>query len=265
MSRLTRALPTLLRVSAADHFAYRAEMTIWILTATLPLVMLALWNAVVGEGAIAGFGQPEMARYFAATLVCRQLTGAWVFWELAFQIRTGRLSGALLRPIHPLVMHAVWMLTALPYRILILSPILVALAWWRPDVFRWPGAAGFAMFVVSISLAWTLAFLIQCLFGILAFWLDKADGLFNAWFALWMVGSGYLAPLAVFPAPLRTVLELLPFRATLAVPVELLGGFLAPADAWRAIGLQAAWAVALWGLVVITWRRGLVRYGAFGA
>ena len=53
MTALVRALPDLFRVGFAGIVAYRAEMTIWILTATLPLIMLALWNAVAAEGPVA--------------------------------------------------------------------------------------------------------------------------------------------------------------------------------------------------------------------
>lgn len=259
------ALPTMMRVSAADHFAYRAEMVIWILTSILPLFMLALWNAVVADGAIAGFGQAEMARYFAATLVCRQLTGSWVVWELSFAIRTGRLSTWLLRPISPLWVYAVWMVTAMPYRIVILSPVVAALAWSRPDLLAWPGWAAFGLFCVSISLAWLMNFLIQCLIATVAFWLDKTDGLFGLWFAAWSVASGYLAPLALFPESVRTVLDLLPFRFMLALPVELLGGFVTPDEALGPIGLQLGWTAVMIVALTAAWRRGLRRYGAFGA
>ncbi|HMV66119.1 MAG TPA: ABC-2 family transporter protein [Myxococcota bacterium] len=260
-----RALPTLVRVSTSDHVAYRAEMTIWILTATLPLFMLALWNAVVRDGPLAGFGQAEMARYFTATLIVRQLTSAWVVWELSFNIRTGRLSGQLLRPLHPLFMHAVWMTTAMPFRVLILSPIVIGLVLWRPDLLAWPGWDGLAAFVLSTALALSMSFFVQCWFGALAFWIDKSDGLFGVWFSTWMIASGYVAPLEVFPAWARPILHALPFRGMLAVPVEILGGFTKPRDALPDLALQVAWTLTFAALVRFTWARGVRRYGAYGA
>lgn len=265
ITHLLRATPSLARISVARHVAYRAEMTIWILTAILPLIMLALWNAVAQDEAIAGYGQAEMARYFVAALICRQLTGAWVVWELNFQIRTGRLSTQLLRPLHPLWVYAVWMLSALPFRLLILSPLLAAVTWWRPDLFVLPDPAVWPVFLVSITLAWWASFLIQCAFGLLAFWLDKSDGLFGVWFSAYALLSGYVAPLAFFPETWQTVLAWLPFRGMLAVPVELLGGFMSPADAGPDLLLQAFWTAAFAGLTALLWKRGLRRYGAFGA
>lgn len=260
-----RALPDLARVSVARHIAYRAEMTIWILMATLPLVMLAMWNAVAADGPVAGYGQAEMARYFVAGLIVRQLTGSWVVWELSFSIRQGRLSAQLLRPMNPLLPHAVWMITALPFRVAILSPIVIGVIAWRPDLLALPSLSAATLFVVSCALAWLLGFLVQCVFGLLSFWLDKSDGMFGVWFAAWALLSGYVAPLDVFPESMATALRWMPFRSMHATPVELLGGFLDPADALADVAIQIGWCAVAWALVAVLWRRGLVRYGAFGA
>lgn len=262
---LLRAMPTLLKVSVARNVAYRAEMTIWILTATMPLIMLALWNAVAASGPVAGFGQPEIARYFVATLVVRQITGAWVMWELSHLIRTGGMSAHLLRPMHPLWTYAVWVATAIPFRLVILTPIILAVGTWRPDLFVWPAPDQFALFVVSVTMAWITSFLVQCAFGLASFWVDKSDGMFESWNAVWGLLSGYVAPLAFFPAAWRPVLDALPFRGMLGLPVELLGGFLRPEDAARPLAIQAAWMVVSFALVMTLWRRGLVRNGAFGS
>ena len=64
--RLLRAAPVLLRIAWAEMFAYRAEMVVWILGTTLPLVMLALWDAAAEGGALPGFTTGEVARYFTA-------------------------------------------------------------------------------------------------------------------------------------------------------------------------------------------------------
>lgn len=262
---VVRALPDVFRVSAAEVTAWRAELALWVLTATLPLVQLALWNTVAAEGPVAGLDQTDVARWFAGTLVVRQLTASWVAWSLAYEIRTGALSPRLLKPVHPLWHYGAQMLLAMPIRMLVLLPVLVPLLVWRPELLDWPGTAAMALFFVSVSMAWLLLFLIQSLIGIVAFWMDKTDSLFLLWFSIWMVVSGYAAPMAVFPPWLRVVATWLPFRATLATPVELLGGFLAPADAGLDLAIQAGWAVVLLGGVAWAWRRGLLRYGAFGA
>ena len=46
LRRALRAYPTLVRVGFAESVAYRAEMLVWMLTMTMPLVSLALWSAI---------------------------------------------------------------------------------------------------------------------------------------------------------------------------------------------------------------------------
>lgn len=263
--RVTRAMPAMFRVGMAELVAYRAEMVIWILTATMPLIMLALWNTVVADAPVAGFGPTEISRYFAATLVVRQLTSAWVLWHLNWLIRTGGLSARLLRPVNPLVYEGVTMLAALPIRLLVVAPMMIGLVLWQPELLTWPGLDAMALFSLSVLLAWLMTFMVQGLFGMVAFWTDQSEGMFGVWFSVWMLLSGYIAPLAMFPEPLQAVFAWLPFRGMIAVPVELLGGFLAPRDALFDIGVQVTWVVVLSTAATVTWRRGVRRYGAFGA
>lgn len=262
---MVRALPTLSRIAFADITAYRAELAIWVLSATMPLIMLALWNAVASEGPVAGLGQVEIARYFAATLVVRQLTSAWMVWQLNYLIRMGKLSPMLLRPMNPLIYEGVVMLVANPYRLLVLLPLLGALVAWRPELWAVPDAAALGLFLLTVSLAWVLTYLVQVIFGLLSFWLDQSLGLFGVWFATWSLLSGYVAPMAILPEGVQDVAHWLPFRYMLALPVELLGGFLTAREALPEVGIQLAWVLGLAALATFTWRRGIRRYGAYGA
>ncbi|MCA9488747.1 MAG: ABC-2 family transporter protein [Myxococcales bacterium] len=265
MTHLLRALPDLFRVSFAGVVAYRAEMVIWILTSTMPLIMLAMWNAVVEEAPLMGFGPTEITRYFAATLVVRQLTSSWLLWEMNQEIRTGALSMKLLRPMHPLWVHAADTLAAMPTRLVVLLPMVLALVAWRPELLTLPDPWSLALFVPSVFLAWLLGFLVQASFACLAFWLEQTQGLFGMWFGAWMLLSGYLAPLEMFPERAQTWLAVLPFRGMLAAPVGLLSGSTDLGTALADLGTQLAWVAVGFVVVGALWRRGLVRYGAYGA
>ncbi len=260
--RVARALPTLVRVAAAEMIAYRAEMIIWILTATLPLVMLALWNAAAANGPLQGFGQAEFARYFAVTLLVRQLTGVWVLWELNQQIRTGALSPMLLRPMNPLWWQFAETLAAIPWRLLVLGPVLAAVAVWRPDIVFVPTFARVVGFAVSLVLALLVAWFVQCIFGALAFWFDQSLGLFQVYFFAWALLGGYVVPLPLLPEGVAAVAAWLPFHASLGAPVEVLLGI---APIGPSVAVQAGWVAALGLLSMAVWRAGIKRYGAVGA
>jgi ABC-type uncharacterized transport system permease subunit len=60
-------------------------------------VMLAIWSAVAREAPVGRFGQKDFVAYYLAALVVRLLTGAWVVWELTFEVRQGTLAYRLLR------------------------------------------------------------------------------------------------------------------------------------------------------------------------
>ena len=77
--------------------------------------------------------------------------------------------------------------------------------------------------------------------------------------------DGGLAPLAFFPVGWQRVLAWSPFRGMLAAPVEALGGFVDPAQARFDLAVQAGWTAACFLLVAVLWKRGVARYGAFGA
>ncbi len=262
--RLLRAGPTLWRVGVASIVAYRAEMIIWILSATLPLVMMAIWNAATADAPLGLFGQREVTRYFAVTMVVRQLTGAWVVWELNYMIRTGSLSPQLLRPINPLAYNLFETIAAIPWRLIVLAPIVAVVVVWRPEIVVWPGWMRLGAFVISVGLAFLVAWLVQVLFGLAAFWLDQSQGLFSVYFAVWAFLSGYLVPAPLLPRGIAEVAQLLPFYASLGAPVDLLtDGTGAPVGAVL-LG-QVGWVLALGATASLVWRAGIRRYGAVGA
>ncbi len=77
--------------------------------------------------------------------------------------------------------------------------------------------------------------------------------------------EGLWVPLELLPAWLRDAVLWLPFRATLAVPVEILTGTAAGLDALRLLSLQLAWLAFFTVLGTVLWRRGIQRYEAYGA
>jgi ABC-2 type transport system permease protein len=257
-------IPTLVRVSFSEVVAYRAELVIWALTATLPLIMLALWSSVASEGPVADLSQADLARYFAATLVVRQLTSVWIVWEFPYEVRTGGLSAWLLKPMHPLFYDLFEMLSAMPIRLLLLVPLVGAVVLWRPELLAVPEPLALALFVPALALGFALHFAIQACFAMLAFWIDRAEGLWMVFFAAFAFLSGYVAPLALFPDAVRPALRFLPFRAMHGLPTELLAGQLAPAHALPELLAGVGWLAVALLVGAVLWRAGLRRYGAFG-
>lgn len=259
-----RAYPTLLRVGFASALAYRAEMLIWMLTTMMPLVSLALWSAVAEGGPVAGLGKSDFTAYFLATLVVRQLTGSWLVWEMNEDIRTGALSQKLLKPIHPLVAYSAENLAALPLRAALALPIaVIAIAVTDGErVARDPAAI--AIFALSLVGAWVINFFVMALIGTMAFYLESSSMIFEVYLACFMILSGYLVPLSLFPPWLRAVSDALPFRYTLAFPVETITGLIDRGRALRDLGVQWAFAALAAATALAAFRRGVARFSAYG-
>jgi viologen exporter family transport system permease protein len=259
-----RALPSLFQVSFSEAVAYRAEFLVWMLSTTMPLIMLALWSAVAREAPLGRFGQKEFVAYFLATFIVRQLTGSWVAWEMNFEIRHGTLALRLLRPIHPMLTFAVQNLAAQPLRLVVALPM--ACVWLASlgtaQLPRDP--ALWAAFAAAMLGAWLISFLASFAVGCLAFSMESSIKIMEVWLTLFFVFSGYLIPVELFPPALRSVVGWLPFRYQLGLPVELLTSAHDRATALALLGRQWAWAVLLLAAALWQWRSGLRRFAAFG-
>lgn len=261
-----RAAPTVLRVGLAEAVAYRAELVVWVLTTTMPFVMLAIFSAAARDGPIGAYGQRELAAYFLSTFIVRQITGSWAGWQLNVDIREGTLATRMLRPIPPLVGYALEHLAAVPMRALAAAPVVALLfvTSARAGLSRDP--AVWALLLVSLLFAWLLTLLLNFAIGCLAFFVESSRRVLDVYLAVFFVASGYLVPIDVFPPWARRALELMPFRHQVALPVEMMVGRYDGRVGALAVELavQAGWVAVALALAALTWSRGARRYGAFG-
>jgi ABC-2 type transport system permease protein len=259
-----RALPTLFRIGFSEAVAYRAEFLVWMLSTTMPLIMLALWTAVASEAPVGRFGQKEFVAYFLATFIVRQLTGSWVSWQMNFEIRQGTLAMRLLRPIHPMIPYAVENLAAQPMRLIVALPVAVlALVLVGPsipprDPVLW------AAWCASMAGGWLISFFASFAIGCLAFYIESSDKVMDVWLTLFFVLSGYLFPVELFPAAVRAAVDWLPFRYQIGLPVEILTSAHGRAEAFALLGRQWLFVALFFAASLALWKRGLARFAAYG-
>jgi ABC-2 type transport system permease protein len=264
LQRTLKAFPTLLKVGFSEALAYRAEMLVWVLSTTMPLINMALWTAVAREAPVGRFAQQGFVGYFLATFAVRQLTGAWAAWQMNFEVRQGTLAMRLLRPISPLWAYAAENLAAMPMRFLVALPVTllsVALVgqeavprtWW-----------GWALLALTVLGGWLITFLANVVIGTGALFLESSQKLMDVWLVFFFVFSGYMYPVELFPPALRTLADWLPFRYQIGLPVEMMTGAHDLETSLTLVARQWMW-VVLTGLIAVgLWRRGLKRFAAFG-
>lgn len=263
MMRGLRAFPGLLRVGFVSALAYRAEFLVWMLAYTMPLIMLALWTAVAAEAPLGRFGEKEFSAYFIATLLVRLSSGAWVAWDLNFEVRQGTLQRRLLWPVHALLTFLAENMAALPMRIVLTVPIAVATSLWLGSVWV-TDPVQIAIIPLTLLGAFLLTFLPMAMIGTLSLFWESSLSLYDLWLALYTVLSGYVVPLELFPPQLGAAVQVLPFRFMLAVPVENMIGLLTREQALSALFWQWVYVLAFAFGAAGLWRVGLRRFAAYG-
>ena len=264
MIRFLRTFPWLLRAGFSAAVAYRAEFIVWMLTTTMPLVMLALWSAVAHEAPFGQWGQEDFIAYYLGALIVRTLTGCWVVWEMNHEIRSGTLSMRLLRPIHPYFAYLGEHLAQVPLRGIMALPIAAILLFTLPGGRFSSDPLVLALFPLAIAGAWGITFLSMCILGSLGMLMERSVAVFEVWLGLFAVLSGYLVPLTLMPDWLSAVAAWLPFRFQLGFPVEMLVGILPRAAVLQGLLVQWAMVALLIPLSMLIWRIGLRRFEAFG-
>jgi len=253
---------TLISVYYAYMVEYRAELIFWVLSGSFPLIFLGLWDQAA-QSTDVGFTPTEFARYFLAVFLARQFTVVWVIWDFEKEVVQGKLSPLLLQPIDPVWRHffghLAERLTRMPFIILLIG--LFCLLY--PDAIWIPTPYACFWGTLTLFLSFCLRFLIQYTFAMLSFWVERATAIQQFWFLFYTFLSGMIAPLELFPDPIREFALWTPFPYLVYFPASLLVGL--PVDLRR--GLVT---IMLWGAIALTlnrvlWRKGLKKYSGMGA
>jgi ABC-2 type transport system permease protein len=264
MRRTLRAIPTLLRVGVAETVAYRAEFLVWILSTTLPLVMLALWTSVAREAPFQQYSSSDFVAYYLAGLITRNLIGSWVAWQISEEIRSGVMSMRLLRPVHPFIAFATSHLAAIPFRAIVGVPVAVVLLFSSGASALTSEPLQLALVVPSLALGWMLTFGFLFGLGTLAFLVTKTMALLNLYFGLFALLSGYLLPIPLLPPIIRQLAEYSPFRFMFSVPVELMTRKIDHVELAWLLGGQVAWTAFVLAVALWVWNKGVRHYEAVG-
>ena len=266
LRKLGRAYSALLRAGWATALEYRAQVVIWILSGIFPLVMMVVWLAVVNEaGPITGWGQADFISYYVGAALVNQFTFSWTIWQWDEDIRTGDLSVKLLKPIDPIHHSLSQQLGWKIFILVFIVPPVACLVWLLP-VISYPLALDrLVAFAISVTAGFLVSLFMSTAFGMIAFWSTQSANLYSLWIGVGQFLSGWIAPLALFPAGFRQLANWFPFRSTLGLPVEILMGQLTWPEIWFGLAVATGWAILFLAIYRLLWRFGLRRYEAVGA
>ncbi|HEY7600215.1 MAG TPA: hypothetical protein VH741_09835, partial [Candidatus Limnocylindrales bacterium] len=93
------------RIAIAEQFQYRVANYFYMIGMVAePVIYLVVWSTVANAqgGTVAGYTAGKFAAYYIVWTLVRNMNIVFTPFGWEWRIRTGALSGLLMRPLHPL-------------------------------------------------------------------------------------------------------------------------------------------------------------------
>lgn len=265
------AMPWLgiIRIRVRERLQYRFDFFMtFIATVIQAMVLFAVWRAVYEHWEHPPLGWQELFSYVAVAQAIN--LARWspaersTVYGSAGRVRSGDVALDLVRP---LGFHAQRLCEALAFLVVELGMVTLpslALFIFVYGVTLPTAPSAVAGFVVSFAFGFMVAFGLNSLIALAAFWTTNVHGVQIVRRAVSDILAGTLIPLEFLPHWVRWLADWLPFKATTYVPLSIYLGQINGAEMYRALGLQLVWAAALIGLVIALWARAMRRFTVFG-
>jgi ABC-2 type transport system permease protein len=136
---ILRVTQTLFATYYAQMVEYRAELFIWVMTNSLPFILMGAWLKA-SENSSIGLTSLEFIRYFLAVFIVRQFNIVWVIWDFERELLSGQLSHRLLQPVDPFWHHLIghiaerWARMPLLVFLILLFFVIYPQSFWIPSL-----------------------------------------------------------------------------------------------------------------------------------
>lgn len=266
-----RKYSRVLVIGVQNTLVYRANFLFRASISLIPLLgTLQVWRTIYGGqangGSIAGYSLSAMVSYYLIVNVIDALTAvADDDWEVAADIRDGKISQFLLRPIDYLTYRLCLYLSGRAiYTTVALIPVTLFTIWlWRD--FAWPShGLTYLLFPIAVFMGGLIQFFIAYLVALLAFWFLDVSTLIFIQFAFEYIASGHLFPLDLLPPGLQMVISLTPYPYLNYFPASVYLERLNHNQLVLGFVIESSWLVVVYLLARWAWARGLRRYTAVG-
>jgi viologen exporter family transport system permease protein len=241
----------IIRVSIANNLAYVMEVVFRaLLLIVLVFVLGQLWTTTYtnrGITTLDGFSISDMVWYLviAETIAMSlpQLTR-----RIDQDVRSGQLAYLLGRPCNYVFYNFAQYLGERLVRLTMNGIVgaIVALVFVGLPHFTWMGIVAWPLvtfFALSID------FVAYFSIGLLAFWTEETSSFAFIFSRLTLVLGGVLAPITIFPEPLRSIALILPFSTILYGPSRTLVHF--EADQFMFLVLRQLITLAIGGVILL--------------
>ncbi|MBI2018042.1 ABC-2 family transporter protein [Candidatus Daviesbacteria bacterium] len=248
-------------------FEYRGDMILWSLSGAItPLIGLAIWLAVSSSGAKLAFSESDLIVYFIAVIWVNMITSAWGAYFIQESIMRGEFSIHLIKPFTLIESYIANNLSEKIYKIFftfLLTVILIL--FFHPFIYGFPVTFFSALlFLISLTMAFVIAFMFDLIIGISSFWLHDNDFLRGSYSLLDSFFSGQFIPLAFLPVLVLGAAHILPFRYMLSFPVEVLLNKVSGLELLFGFTMQFLWLMLTVLVYRLMYKQGIKIYQGYG-
>ncbi len=215
------------QVSIANNLAYMMEIFFRaLMLIAIVFILSQLWKttyAIHGSKTLSGFSISDMIWYLcAAEAIAMSLPP--LTRRIDEEVRSGQLAYLIGRPCSYVLYNFAHYLGERLMRFSISCVVGVGLALLMvgPPHFTWQGILAWPLVVL---LAFGIEFVCYFAIGLLAFWTEETQSFAFLYSRVTLVLGGVLAPLEIFPQPLRSIAQVLPFSTILYAPARTLVHF----------------------------------------
>jgi len=252
---------------AQQVLEYRSRSFVWWLNIFFNAsIYLLFWRGALLANPNLGWSFPQAMSYYLLLMIIGASLQVHIEEDIAYQdIQQGRLVQFLTKP------YAYFWFKfqeELPYRLLQGSfgiVLLLGISLYLGGQFVLIRGLLEAMLIaLVILLGFFIAFVFKMILGIAAFWFIDTLGLFQSVTVVYLIFSGFVMPLSLFPQALQTVAYILPFAYQIYFPIISLQGLLNTVQLSQVIIIQLVWLGVLLVLYQKIWKAGLRLFSGVG-
>jgi len=252
-----------------NTLAFRGPLFVWLASGMLALLgSVYVWFSASGGQTFGGFTKNELITYYILVLTIGWIVNWMPFYWLKDEIADGSIvTTTLIKPVslylRVFFAEAGWRAVAIWWGML--GTIIFVFVFRDNFVFVSSTGLNIIYLVFSLILSIMVVFSMSMVMTLLAFWFTHVDVFdsFN-WVARMLLG-GQAIPISFFSGPLRSLVNLLPFRYTISFPLEIYFNKVTSLQIFFGFVVELFWIGIFIALYKIMLARGLKTYTAFGS
>ena len=252
----------------AISLEYRSRVVLDIISTVIGLlVFIVFWIIVYqSKDSIGGLTLSETLLYYSLAPLVGFITKVYIGDQIGSEIRSGYLSSYIIRPARiwytyfsiSLARKAATLLTTVPIYLVIVISIV---SWQHYNFFTFGGVVAGTLIAILTYLS---LFVLDLIIGAIAFWVTDIWWFSHLKQLLFGIFAGMSFPFEFLPEHLQGLFNFLPFKFAYYIPISYLQSTRDLSNLIPDIVQLLVWTVGFTLLAGFVWKKGLIKYDAYG-